>query len=243
MTDLPAMPILGRAPRTPLSPSEVAEARARGLPLAFDPVLQGWVHLVPEAWRTAVPERPVLTIAFRAWTDEDLPSYRDMLSDPEVWRYLPEPFPGVLSDTVARDLLSVAQVTTFHEVRAAVLQGVPIGQVRLVWDTPAQTGAAHDPAPTSAEFSYWLGQAHWGRGYGRRIAIKSTGLAFARHPALTSLWARVHPDNRASRRILGEAGFAATGHTTADGWAILSCPRPAGSTLDRLSALANRPVG
>lgn len=221
-----------------LRPEEVAEARSRGGPLGFDPVLQGWVRLAPEAWRTTVPERPVLTISFRAWTDGDLPVFRAMLSDPEVWRYLPEPFPGTLSDAVARDLLAVAQVTTFHEVRAAVLQGTPIGQTRLVWDAPASPGAA----PVSAEFSYWLGRAHWGRGYGRRIAIKSTGLAFARHPGLTSLWARVHPENRASRRILGAAGFAATGRSTADGWAILSCLRPAGSAADRLAALVASPV-
>jgi RimJ/RimL family protein N-acetyltransferase len=207
-------------------------------PLAFDPVLQAWVPLAPGAWRAAAPERPVMTISFRPWAGTDLPVFRDMLSDPEVWRFLPEPFPGALSDAVARDLLAVAQVTTFHEVRAAVLQGTPIGQTRLVWDAPGNPGAA----PVSAEFSYWLGRAHWGRGYGRRIAIKSTGLAFARHPGLTALWARVHPDNRASRRILGEAGFAATGRSTADGWAILSCPRPEGSAMDRIAALAASPL-
>ena len=233
-TDRLATPLLDHTPTTVLTADEVAAARTRGEALAFDPVLHGWVRLAPEAWRAAAPERPVMTISFRPWEDGDLPVFRDMLSDPAVWRYLPEPFPGTLSDAVARDLLSVAQVTTFHEVRAAVLQGTPIGQVRLVWDAPGTPGAT----PTSAEFSYWLGRVHWGRGYGRRIAIKSVGLAFARHPGLASLWARVHPDNRASRRILGEAGFAATGRSTPDGWAILSCPRPAGSVLDRLAALA-----
>jgi len=237
-TDRPATPLHDRPGPGILTAAEIAAARAPGMSLAFDPVLQGWVRMNPEAWRTAAPERPVLTISFRAWQDGDLPVFREMLSDPEVWRYLPEPFPGTLSDAVARDLLAVAQVTTFHEVRAVVLQGTPIGQTRLVWDAPAVPGAA----PSSAEFSYWLGRAHWGRGYGRRITIKSTGLAFARHPGLTSIWARVHPENRASRRILGDAGFAATGRTTADGWAILSCPRPAGTALDRLVALAASPA-
>jgi RimJ/RimL family protein N-acetyltransferase len=225
--------------RPVLSPADLALARTRGEPLAFDPVLHGWVRLDPGAWRSTLPERPVMTISFRPWADTDLPVFRDMLSDPALWRYLPEPFPGALSDTVARDLLAVAQVTSFHEVRAAVLQGTPIGQVRLVWDAPATVGTA----PASAEFSYWLGRAHWGRGYGRRIAIKSAALAFARHPGLGTLWARVHPENRTSRRILGEAGFAATGTTTPGGWPILSMARPAGSAVDRLAALAARPAG
>ncbi len=157
-----------------------------------------------------------------------------MLSDPEVWRFLPEPYPGPLSLAVARDLMAVARMQDLHEVRAAVWQGAAIGQVRLQWDVPATPGAM----PATAEFSYWLGRAHWGRGFGRRIAIKSVPLAFARHPGLTELWARVHPENRASRRILGEAGFVATGRSTPDGWPILTCPRQEVGAMDLLKRLS-----
>jgi RimJ/RimL family protein N-acetyltransferase len=237
MTDeLPAAAIAVSNAHHTLSAAEVALLRAQGVPVGFDPVLQGWVRLDDGTWRTARPERPVMTISFRPWEDADLPQFRELLSDPEVWRFLPEPFPGDLPEHVARDLLAVAQVTTFHEVRAAIWNGTPIGQVRVQWDTPTTLGAA----PVSAEFSYWLGSAHWGRGFGRRIAIKSVPLAFARHSTLTSLWARVHPDNRASRRILGEAGFTATGRTSAEGWPILTCPRPVGGVVNRLAASVNQ---
>lgn len=234
--DLPAIPVPPTPDRRVLSPEEVATCRAQGAPIGFDPVLQGWIRLDVRTWRATRPERPVLNISFRRWEDADLPAFRALLSDPDVWRYLPEPFPGDLSEQVARDLLAVAQVTTFHEVRAAIWQGEPIGQVRLQWDSPEPSASA----PTSAEFSYWLGRAHWGRGFGRRIAVKSVPMAFARHPGLQSLWARVHPDNRASRRILGEAGFGATGKTTPDGWPILTCARPAGTVKDWVSAALGR---
>lgn len=217
-----------------LTSAELKQCRAQGTPIGFDPVLQGWVLLDASTWRTGVVERPVMTVSFRPWADEDLREYRGMLSDPEVWRFLPEPFPGPLSEAVARDLMAMTRVTDFHEVRAAVWQGAPIGQVRLQWDAPAEPGAE----PASAEFSYWLGRAHWGRGLGRRIAVKSVLLAFARHPSLTGLWARVHPENRASRRLLGEAGFVASGRSTAEGWPILTCPRREVATI--LAGIAAR---
>lgn len=234
--DLPAIPVPPAPDRRVMSPGEVATCRAQGTPIGFDPVLQGWVRLDVRTWRAARPERPVLTISFRSWDDADLPVFRDLLSDPDVWHFLPEPFPGDLSEQVARDLLAVAQVKTFHEVRAAIWQGVPIGQVRLQWDAPETP----DAVPASAEFSYWLGRANWGRGFGRRIAVKSVPIAFARHSGLQSLWARVHPENRASRRILGDAGFSATGKTTPDGWSILSCKRPAGAVKDWISQALDR---
>ncbi|HMO06061.1 MAG TPA: GNAT family N-acetyltransferase [Paracoccaceae bacterium] len=222
----------------PLSAEGRRSARARGIPLGFDPVLQGWVALAGpedpaaapdrgeadpgEADPTGAEDRPASRpaaarteargeaagLTFRPWEAADLPAFRALLDDPEVWRWLPEPYPGPLDAALAADLIAMAQVETHHAVRAVLRQGRPVGQVRLVWDPPA--GPPGDPGapPASAEISYWLGRDHWGQGIGRAMLAAAVPAAFAHHPRLARLWARVHPANRASARLLEGAGFA-----------------------------------
>lgn len=59
----------------------------------------------------------------------------------------------------------------------------------------------------SFDFGYWLGEDHWGRGYGTE-SVAAFLDAFARvHPDRT-LQATVFTDNPASRRLLETIGFA-----------------------------------
>lgn len=185
----------------PLAPDEVAALRAQGVPLVYDPVQIGWLRadavddLDPDAGQTA----PVLTL--RAWRIEDAGIFRALLDDPAVWRYLPEGYPGPLSLADAEALITLAADSALHQVRAVLADGVPVGQVRLVTGT--------------GEISYWLGRAHWGRGLATRAVRDWTAHCRLRHPGL-ALFARVHNENAASRRVAEAAGYVWQGPDAAD---------------------------
>jgi RimJ/RimL family protein N-acetyltransferase len=62
------------------------------------------------------------------------------------------------------------------------------------------------------ELSYWLGEAHWGKGYAPE-AVRALVGAAAGTGGIEVINARVLDENPASRRALEKAGFAAVEHT------------------------------
>lgn len=192
--------------------------RQNGVALAFDPAQAGWVvapegGFIDDAPECDAPLSHAAGLALRPWGAADLPAFRALLDDPQVWRHLPEAYPAPLTDSMAADLIAVSGMGGHHAVRAVTLAGAPVGQVRIAFD---QDG-------TRAELSYWLGRAFWGRGIGRRMVARAVIWAFAGTPALRELTARVRPENAASARALRAAGFTATGQR--DGWDWFSRPR------------------
>jgi|JI8StandDraft_2_1071088.scaffolds.fasta_scaffold14210_4 RimJ/RimL family protein N-acetyltransferase len=185
----------------PLTGQEVAELRRQGVPLVFDPVQVGWLRAdtLDDIDPLAETGPPVLTL--RPWGAQDAGVFRALLDDPAVWRYLPEGYPGPLSPTDAEALIALANDPSLHDVCALLADGVPVGQVRLI--------------PATGEVSYWLGRAHWGRGLAKRALRDWTVLCRARHPGL-ALWARVHNENAASRRVAETAGYVWQGPDAAD---------------------------
>lgn len=141
-------------------------------------------------------------LALRPWRPRDAPALASLLGDARVWTHLPEPYPGPLDPTSAAELIRIAAAPGMHLVRAVIRDGLPIGQVRLEFVQGLEAGGG------TAELSYWLGHAHWGRGYGRALVASATGRAFARIPGLLRLTAKVLPSNAASHRVLEETGFA-----------------------------------
>lgn len=67
----------------------------------------------------------------------------------------------------------------------------------------------HAESDGGAEIGFWLGSAHWGRGYATEIARALAGLARGR--GYDPVWAVVVADNRASVRVLEKAGFIRDG--------------------------------
>lgn len=199
-----------------LDPDALAAARQSGIPLAYCPVQIGWVPLSvtddaepdpPLCWRggrAASAERPpVLMVpdqsrfAFRPWTEDDLPLYRGALTDPDLWHYMPEEAPQALDDADIRALISLNSASPHHLVRAILHDGTPIGQVRLEF----LAGGAR------AELSYWLAGSARGHGFGPQAVARFLDETLPRFPDLTVLVARVHPDNRASARVLERCGL------------------------------------
>ncbi len=194
-----------------LSSSQIDWCRRNGIALAFDPLQGGWVTsdcTDDLANHYAAPQRahPV-DFVFRAWTDAEAPAYARMLSSERLWDYLPETYNGPIDATTAAALIQLGQ-EAHHSVSAVEKDGVAIGQARLRFD-----------APGTAEVSYWLGEEYWGKGYGSRMVKYYCDQCFRDQPEIERLFARVHADHRASRRVLEKAGFT---HVSEEGdWHIL----------------------
>jgi RimJ/RimL family protein N-acetyltransferase len=199
-----------------LDQEELAWCRHEGVPIGYDAAQQGWVSLLGEddlsthpmplhPW----PETAPTSLVLRPWRRDEAEVLRQLLDDPEVWRWLPEPFPGPLTPELARDLIEVALLQGHHIVRAVEHAGRVVGQVRLLFDT-------HEPQPNVAEVSYWIGRAYWGRGFGGRALRVATQEAFEHHPSLQRVIARVHPSNLASAAILSKCGYTPVQRD--DGW-------------------------
>ncbi|MGX0875455.1 RimJ/RimL family protein N-acetyltransferase [Roseovarius sp. MBR-154] len=201
-----------------LDPDQKSWCEANGIPVAYDPMQIGWVIADKEAvCPNAVPSAPLSWTAkptrlldFRRWQSDDTPAYRQLLGDPQVWRYMHEDWPGEMTETLAHGLIEISALGEHHDVLAVTLDGEPIGQMRLAFGT--------DQSSTdTAELSYWLGRTHWGRGLGRDLVRRATRRAFADHDWLYRLVAFVHPDNPASEQCLRAAGYHDRGHRD-DGW-------------------------
>ncbi|MCF3974123.1 GNAT family N-acetyltransferase [Paracoccus salsus] len=213
----------------PLTPAEIRIARANGTPLAYDPAQLGWVYCDARDADDDPPRAPSFRqpggdltqlggIRLRPWRLDDLSVFRALLDDPEVWRFMYEPYPAPLTEDMARQLLQLSGVERHHKVRAAEFGGEVIGQTRILFDGP-------DTGPNEAEISFWMGRQHWRRGLGTNMVRLATLRGFARHPSLKRLVAYVHPDNRGSLRVLEKAGYVPNG-TRADHWHRLVRARP-----------------
>lgn len=198
----------------PLSHEEAAYCRAHNIGLAYDPVQIGWVvadcvddidgHGSAEATKPVFyPRSMAPTYRFRPWALEDVAAYQALLDDPAVWAMMYEPYPNPLDEDLARDLIELSAASDHHEVLAVLRNGEIVGQVRMLFEA--------GPAPKTAEFSYWFGRAHWGKGLGSAIVAIHSGRTFVTHPGLTSIFAVVHPDNTASRKVLRKAGYVEEG--------------------------------
>lgn len=144
---------------------------------------------------------PKQHFTLRAWGSSDVDAYIALLDDPDVWWFLPEDYPSPISHDLAIALIELSNASNHHQVFAVEREGSPVGQVRLEYDVEPNN-------PASAEISYWLGQAHWGKGIGSDMVNLFTARCLRDNPGLTSLIARVHKDNVASLRALTKAGYA-----------------------------------
>lgn len=209
-----------------LDAGELAQARAAGLPLAYCPLQQGWVHHLDEAeedtapplsWQvgrlplhkqitgTTVYPRPE-TLSLRVWVEDDLAVYRALMADPVLWSWMLEDQPARIDDDMARALIALSTDGTHHKVRVATLGGQPVGQVRL----------EYGPAPDTGELSYWMGAAHRGKGLGRQMVQRFLHRLASTEPRITRITARVHPKNAASAPLLAACGFQPCDRATLD---------------------------
>jgi RimJ/RimL family protein N-acetyltransferase len=205
--------------RGPLDAAGLAAARAAGIALAYDPAQTGWVvaHGPDDLFAPPAPAASAArgAITLRPWTAADAPVFAAILGNPNLWAWLPDPYPGPLSPAMARDLIAVSNGAAHHRVLAVEAGGTVMGQVRLLF---AAGGA-------EAEISYWLGEGYWGRGIASAAVAAMTARAWADHPALRAITARVHARNPASARVLAKAGYRRDPGADAAPWTMWQLDR------------------
>jgi len=138
-------------------------------------------------------------LAFRKWRLSDAGRYAHLLGNPNVWRHLPGECPVPFTADVARRLIEASWIESRHEVNAIEMDGHPIGQVLLRFDTPFA-------AMKTAEPAYWLGEEYWGRGWMRRILEVCTYRWFEKY-SLDLLYLWIDADNHGSVRAAEHAGY------------------------------------
>lgn len=223
-----------------LTESQLSYCRKNNIPVAYDPGQIGWVlasatddiaHLADKQFfgvdipanRTNEPTQRINTVApdyhLRPWHSDDVETYLSLLDDPDVWTWLPEAYPAPLTAEVAESLIELSNTSDHHQVQAVMRNGEVVGQARLEFDVDAEN-------PAVAEISYWLGKTHWGKGIASELVPLFTSSCFARNPNINAIVARVHNDNKASRRALEKAGYSLDKSTQTDpDWMLFQISR------------------
>jgi RimJ/RimL family protein N-acetyltransferase len=137
--------------------------------------------------------------AFRSWTPDDAGVYTELLGNPRIWEYMPEPFPSEFTVDTARTLIEVGSIGFHHDTVAIEVDGRPIGQCRLRFDR-------HFAGTRVAEVAYWLGEEHWRQGWMSRVLPAFTYRSFRQH-SVDVIYAWIMKDNEASIRAAERAGY------------------------------------
>jgi RimJ/RimL family protein N-acetyltransferase len=168
----------------------------------FSPSLRG--HDLTPSLMPTPPAECWGTLRFRPWRQADAPVYATLLSDPDLWRYMPHITPGQLDLEQARALIAIAQDRRRHLVRAVLRKGVPVGQVRLHWQG--------SPKPLAkVELDYWLDKSVHGAGVGTRMVALFLWQTLRDFPHLQLVTVVIHRDNAPSRHLARRLGFVESG--------------------------------
>ncbi len=176
--------------------------------------------------RLAQPPAQVMArFCFRPWSAQDAALYQGLLDNPELWRYMPEDYPGKITPDLAQTLIDLSGQAAYHKVRAVEYRGQVVGQTRMQWHSDVTP-------PQSAEISYWLGRDYWGLGLAAPMIALFSWRCLSIFPALSTIVARVHHDNTASQRVLQRLGWR---QIRIDGdWLVFETTRSDGIDWSRL---------
>jgi len=141
-------------------------------------------------------------LAFRLWTEADLPLARAVFGDPQVTALVGGPFDDA---AVAARLATELANQRDHAIAywPILLRGGPeIGCCGL---------KPRDRARRVYELGFYLCPPSWGQGFAVEAGASVIAHAFGALGA-TALFAGHHPENRSSRRTLERLGFRYTHH-------------------------------
>lgn len=142
-------------------------------------------------------------VRLRAWRSSDLESLLRNADDEQVSRGVSDRFPWPYARADGEAFLA-GRVIDFEAgpAFAIELDGEAAGSIGA---RPGQGERRH-----SAEFGYWLGREHWGRGLMTRVVAAFAPWAM-RELRLYRLQASVLDFNRGSARVLEKNGFVEEG--------------------------------
>lgn len=145
----------------------------------------------------------------RELTDDDTTAIFEIMSDPEVSRYLGRPPMATMEEAKRRVDIFKNEFTKQDGYAWAITRredGYMIGFI-LFWGI--------DPAHYRAEAAYSLRSQFWGQGITPEAMTAGIDFMF-KTVGLHSLKAQTDPDNKASRRVLEKLGFEQEGYFRED---------------------------
>jgi RimJ/RimL family protein N-acetyltransferase len=165
-----------------------------------------------------MPELRLRAALLRPWRPGDEPALVRHANNRRIWLNMrdrfPHPYTRADAEAWVRCTADASPTTEF----AIVVAGEAAGGIGL---RPGE-----DVHRRAAEISYWLGEAHWGRGIATEAVRAVTDHAFDALD-LCRVWAGVFEDNAASARVLEKAGYVFEGR-------LRKNVTKAGRTLDEL---------
>jgi [ribosomal protein S5]-alanine N-acetyltransferase len=138
----------------------------------------------------------------RPWKLADKTALVSKANNRNIWRNLTEKFPHPYTETDADYWLSFANMAAPSIHYAIDLEGELAGGIGVV--------AGEGIFRFTAQFGYWLGEMHWGKGIVTAAARAMVAHLFA-SSHLQRLEAAVFEWNPASMRVLEKAGFVREG--------------------------------
>jgi [ribosomal protein S5]-alanine N-acetyltransferase len=141
----------------------------------------------------------------RPWHPDDKPSLIRHANNRNVWRNLTHMFPHPYTHTDADAWVSVANQPSSSLHYAIVLESEAVGGIGAI--------AGEGISQRTAQFGYWLGEAHWHKGIATAAARAMIGHLGSTH-AFSRLEAPVFEWNTRSMRVLEKVGFVREGVLT-----------------------------
>jgi RimJ/RimL family protein N-acetyltransferase len=138
----------------------------------------------------------------RSWRAHDKTALVGHANNRKVWRNLTEAFPHPYTEADAESWFSIANSASTSIHLAIEFDGEAVGGAGVI--------AGEGIARYTAQFGYWLGEAHWGKGIATAAARAMAKHAFA-NTEFTRLEAPVFAWNSASMRVLEKIGFVREG--------------------------------
>jgi RimJ/RimL family protein N-acetyltransferase len=138
-------------------------------------------------------------LVLRPWQVGDEEALARHANNRKVWLNLRDRFPHPYTVEHARDWIALRTADSGPPFNLAIEHGgEAIGSVGLM--------PLEDVARFTAEVGYWLGEAHWGRGFAAEALRHFTVYVFEQLP-FERLEAWIFAPNAASRRVLEKAGY------------------------------------
>jgi ribosomal-protein-alanine N-acetyltransferase len=135
----------------------------------------------------------------RPWRDTDKDDLVREANNRRVWRNMTHTFPHPYTERDADLWLAIAADPGASIQLAIALEGRAVGGIGVI--------AGEGIFAQTAQFGYWLGESHWGRGIAS-AAARALADRIAREQQFARLEAQVFEWNPASMRVLERAGFA-----------------------------------
>jgi ribosomal-protein-alanine N-acetyltransferase len=141
-------------------------------------------------------------LGFRHWTMDDLPQALSLWGDPQVTRLIGGP---LSEEGVKKKLMAeIALMATHHAQYWPLFLLRNNDHVGCVGLRPYRT------ADQIYELGFHLLPAHWGQGLAEEAGRAVVTFAFEKLN-VKGLFAGHHPENAASKKVLGKLGFRLTG--------------------------------